>query len=345
MQIRKNKNKADKIMKKAFTLIELAIVLIIIGLLIGGSVSIYSILTKRAKVKESENIIKENTEIVKNFVSLRKKLPDNNEFDEIAKTKEDIWGKKLSYKYAPNLTDKNSICYENSTPLEIKICKNSSCSDVEETIKNVAFLILSSGENLNNQTDLSNNTIKIYLPGVKVDDNKSDTDNPSPYDDIVRWVKLDELKNITDCEEEKIHILNKEIPYGYEGESYKAKIYAEGGLKNTDGSGNYKWCYEGKLPAGLNADPDYHSNDCLNSLDFWKNADYFQIKGTPSESGNFKITVFVADKNNNIDKHSFALTVNPASSSGSSGGSGGGGSGGGGPSGPPWGIIFPWWKK
>jgi len=296
-------------MKKGFTLIELAMVLIIIGILLGGGISVFGILTKRSKVKETQNIIDQDVQIVKTFVANQKRLPSSDEFKEIAKT-QDIWDKTLGYKYAKNLTEENSICYENSTPLEIKICKNKDCSEVEDTVKNVAFLILSPGENLNSQTDLSTDTVKIYLPGIKTDDNTSDSNIEQPYDDIVKWATLNELKQLTDCKEEKLHILNNEIPYGFQNSAYDAKIYAQGGLV-YDSGGKYAWCYEGDLPSGLTTNPNYHSTDCMGSIDFWKNADYFNITGTPTEPGNYKITVYVKDKNENVDKRSYVLTINP----------------------------------
>ena len=297
-------------MKKAFTLIELALVLIIIGVLLGGGFSIFALLTKREKVKESKNIINENTLIIKNYAILNRKVPDSNKYNELIKTDHDIWGKKILYKYAKNLTDENSICYENATPITIKICKDSGCNNVEETIKNVAFLILSCGENLNCQTGLGTNTVRVYIPGISVDNNSSDINRKEPYDDIIKWVKLDELKNSTECKEYKLHILNNELPYGYVGQNYLAKVFAQGGKKNYN-NGDYNWCYEGSLPPGLKSTPKYNSSDCLGNLNNWKKADYFKIEGTPTTEGTYKITVYVSDRNKNIDKRSFVITVNP----------------------------------
>jgi prepilin-type N-terminal cleavage/methylation domain-containing protein len=297
-------------MKKAFTLIELALVLIIIGVLLGGGFSLFALLTKREKVKEAESIVKENTLIIKNYATINKKLPNSSEFKSLVKTSEDIWGKPLLYKYATNLTDDNSVCYENTTPITVKICKDSGCNEVEETISNVAFLILSCGENLNCQTGLGTNTIRVYIPGISVDNNSSDVNRKEAYDDIIRWVKLEELKSSSDCKEYKVHILNNELPYGYVTQSYKAKIFAEGGKKFYN-NGDYKWCYEGSLPPGLNSSPKYNSSDCLANINKWKKADYLQIEGTPTTEGSYKITVYVSDRNNNIDKRSFVITINP----------------------------------
>jgi len=297
-------------MKKAFTLIELALVLIIIGVLLGGGFSIFSLLTKREKVKETKNIVNENTLIIKNYAGLKRKLPNSDEFGSIVKRSEDVWGKKLLYKYAKNLTDDNSICYENSTPITIKICKDKNCRNIAETIPNVAFLILSCGENLNCQTGLGTKNVRVYIPGINIDNNKSDFYKKEPYDDIIKWVKLDELKNEADCKEYQIHILNHELPYGYVGQSYLATIFAEGGKKIYN-NGKYKWCYEGSLPPGLKANPKYISTNCLRNINNWKKSDYFKIEGTPSTEGTYKITVYVRDKNKNYDKRSFVITVNP----------------------------------
>ena len=297
--------------KKAFTLIELAIVLIIIGILMGAGVSIYSILVKRSKIKETQNIINSDIEIIKTFTFENKRIPNNDEFDKISTKNKDIWDKNLTYRYDKNLTNKNSLCYEKNTSLQITICENSDCSKVQKTINNVAFLILSNGENLNKQTDTSKDNIKIYIPGVKVDDDPSDTNNPQKYDDLVKWVTLEELQNNIDCSEEKLHIINNSIPYGYQNEDYNATIYATGGLQFQN-NGKYKWCYEGQLPKGLKANPNFHSNNCLNDIDFWENADNFNISGKPKVSGDYKIKVYVADKLNNVDKKFFVITINPS---------------------------------
>jgi len=297
-------------MKKAFTLIELAIVIAIVGILLGSGIGVFTLLTKRAKIKQSQEIVNENIEILKNYASINRKIPDSSNFSEIINKKEDIWGKKLGYKYAKNLTENNSICYENSTSISVTICKNSDCSETEETINNIAFLIMSSGENQNAQTNLRYNNVKVYINGVKVDKNLTDFKREDPYDDIIRWVKLDELKNIANCEDDMIHILNRTLPDGYINETYKAIIYAEGGLKDPD-NGDYQWCYEGELPNGLTTDPKYHSDDCMKNTRTWRKADVFKIEGTPSEIGTFKITVYAKDENANIAKRSFAFTINP----------------------------------
>jgi hypothetical protein len=275
-------------------------------------------LVKREKVQQTINNINADVSIVKSFVQTHNRLPTSDEFPSIAQTTKDSWGKNLVYKYADNLTDNNSICYENNTSLEIKICENSSCSEYQQLIKNVAYLIASSGANYNMQTNFANNEIKIYVPGVKVDDNSSDIQKIEPYDDIVKWVTLDELKNIAQCKEAALHILNNSLPYGYVNQEYNATIYAQGGLQYTSG-GKYKWCYEGTLPPGLSANPNYQSNDCLANKDLWKNADNFNISGTPSASGDYKITVYVGDNAGNVDKRSFVITINPANSSSTSG--------------------------
>ncbi len=48
-----------RIDKKGFTVIELAIVLVVIGILIGLGVGLVGILTKQAKLKESREIVRD----------------------------------------------------------------------------------------------------------------------------------------------------------------------------------------------------------------------------------------------------------------------------------------------
>jgi len=126
------------------------------------------------------------------------------------------------------------------------------------------------------------------------------------------------------CQGAQLKILNNELPYGYAGSDYKATIYAEGGVPFQSG-GKYKWCREGALPSGLNANPSTSSNNCLNLQEnSWGQADNLSISGIPNNatSGTYKLIFYVRDNqdpsgsNDNIAQKTFVLTINPSGSSG-----------------------------
>ena len=164
-----------------------------------------------------------------------------------------------------------------------------------------------------------------YIAGLNVDSYSGtyggiiDPNRIEEFDDIVKWVTLDELRAKMGCLMQ-IRIVNNELPYGFEGGSYIATVYAEGGVSFPSG-GKYKWCREGNLPSGLIANPSPSSTDCLNlQEDQWGQADNLVISGTPAKgtAGTYHLTFFVRDNNDptgpndNIAKRTLVLTINPA---------------------------------
>ncbi|MEM4619343.1 MAG: prepilin-type N-terminal cleavage/methylation domain-containing protein [Desulfurococcaceae archaeon] len=189
--------------KNGFTLIEIAIILILIGLLIGLGASLIGPLTKRIKVQETRERIDAAVESVLGFAIATKRLPNGDEFLRIVRNPEDAWGKDLRYVVWGNFTNViNLICSSNVSQYGFKV--NATGATGNRIIENVAFLIMSSGPNYNLQTRFENRTnnvwyianpsetITIHLPGANKDDYQGDG-NSTDYDDIVRWVTVYEL--------------------------------------------------------------------------------------------------------------------------------------------------------
>jgi len=63
--------------KKGLTLIELAVVLVIIGIILGIGVSIIAILVKQAKQKDTKKIVHTICETVKAYAITNKTLPSD----------------------------------------------------------------------------------------------------------------------------------------------------------------------------------------------------------------------------------------------------------------------------
>jgi len=205
--------------KKGFTLVEIAIVLVIIGLLLGVGANMIGPLTKRIKLNETRETINADVESVTGYAVSNMKIPvDVTAFQGIVKNPRDAWTKRIYYFFDPLLTVTGSICGSKTTNLTI--CRDAACTD---TTPNVAFIAISGGDNYNPQTGVitpagclaGQTCIGIYDADTANTDNCTTTTNcpdtnfPSTedrinratdrYDDVVKWVTLDELRTKTGC--------------------------------------------------------------------------------------------------------------------------------------------------
>ena len=340
---------------KGFTLIELAMVLVVIGLLIGLGAGLIGPLTKRVKYNETKEIVDAAVESIVGYVASNKRIPEwgdyspdttIDEFIEVVKNPNDSWGKPLYYFFTDDLLTSDSICNRRTTNLTL--CRDATCNS---RISDIAFVVVSSSEDYNPQTGIvttgcpgEQTCVGVYDVGTpNIDNCTNATDcpdsnypanmdrisRPESYDDIVKWVTLNELRIKAGCVGPQLKILNNELPFGYENNSYHADIYADGGVPFTSG-GKYRWCREGTGPSGLTFNPSILSGNCL-SLDegSWGQADNLTISTPPPppiqiQPGSFKITFFVRDNNDpsgsndNIAQKTLALTINPVLSTGCS---------------------------
>ena len=217
--------------KKGFTLIELAMVLVIIGLLAGIGITVLGIMVKRAKVNATKEIINADIESILGYIFSSGKVPDITTFNTIVRNRKDSFGKDIIYIYDQGLTN---YCGRLKTNITIQICSDVPCTTPVQTISNVAFVLLSSGANYNNQTAGSGGinsptTIRIYQYGVYLDSYPDDMNRIEEYDDIVKWVTLAELHNSDKCKPLFIDP-NQTLPYGEEDAPYRAKINVSGGV-------------------------------------------------------------------------------------------------------------------
>lgn len=335
--------------KKGFTLIELAMVLIIIGLLAGLGITVLGILVKRAKINTTKEIINAAADSLISYSGSALRLPSNDiEFKSVVRNPMDTFGKKIKYFVDQDLTSSSKlICRKKNTNLTVRICGDTACSSPID-IKNVAFLLVSGSLNNNIQTGDGNThtedhtillstptVINVYDYGIdNVDNFPSDMNRPERYDDIVKWITLGELQTKIRCES-RLSILNNELPYGYENTPYNATVFAEGGIPFTDGSDpdtnpDYKWCFQGSLPSGVSISCGgtlTASTNCLNvdgSVNTgadWKQCSSPILSGTVAtgQAGSYNLRFFVIDTEGSVAEKSFVLTINPqTSSSGSS---------------------------
>lgn len=307
---------------KGFTLVELAIVLVIVGLLVGMGAGLMGPLTKRAKVYETKEIVNAAAESLISYGATNNELPDTSTFPSEVGRANDAWGNALNYIMEDNLKDSSlgGICERKSTRLTVNVCSDTGCS-APDVRPDIAFIILSSGENMNNQTEgtlavTATRTINVYDYGLNIDNYATDMNRTEPYDDIVKWISLQELRTKAGCVGPQIKILNNDLPIGKNGSPYSADIYADGGVPFT--GGNYMWCREEDTSSGLTFTPAILSTDCSNlaELSWGPAAGTLNISGQPSMSGTVKFTFFVRDDsdsgaNDNIAKKTIVLTINP----------------------------------
>ncbi len=266
--------------QKGFTLVELAIVLVVIGLLIGAGASLIGPLTKRAKLIENREIVKAAYEAVLGFAAGNKRLPTTTEFTALGVKTSDTYGNPLQYARVP-LTN---ICTSTGTFLTV----NDSSSGTAITKSNVAFIVFSTGENLCNQTGSATGTA-FAIPVV----GQATACIPAAgaaveYDDIVQYTDIDKIRAQA-CS--SFRVTTESLPSGTEEFAYPAVT-----LEGTDGTAPYSWTLSGgALPPGLAL------------------AVGGAVTGTPTTDGSFNFTTQVADSDapSRIATKSLTITINP----------------------------------
>ncbi len=308
-----------------FTLVEIAIVLVIVGLLLGAGATLIGPLTQRVKESEAKEIVGAAVESLLSYGASNNELPDTTSFPTVIRRPDDVWGKDLVYVLDDNLKDGTSggICGISSTNLTINVCSASGCGS-PDIISNVAFIILSSGGNFNNQTTgtqsvTSTTTINVYDVGISIDNYTTDMNRAEANDDIAKWIAINELRAYAGCTVTQLKIASNELPYGFASSAYSATVYGDGGEPYSSG-GNYRWCRQESASTGLTFTPTVSSANCLGLAEAsWTQADSIVISGTPTAAGSYSFTFFVRDdkdssgSDDSISQKVIVLTVNPAS--------------------------------
>jgi len=185
------------IKRKGFTLVELAIVLIIIGLLLSIGVTLFTILVKSAKLKDTRTVVKTVCEAVKSYAITNKTLPSN--LNGLGVKTKDAYGQNLIYVFASGL-DTNDFCENNGSWVNL--------TDRGVTKNKVAFLVYSISENRHDDTDTgSGYEIKEHGTSVGIYE----------YDDETCYTDIDSLRKET-CE--PLKITTDSLPVGTQYLSY-----------------------------------------------------------------------------------------------------------------------------
>lgn len=179
---------------EGFTLVELAIVLVVIGAIIAMGVGLMGPLIKQQKMVKTRKVLETIKEAIIGYAITHRSLPPD--LSVLGVRTSDGFGKEVLFLSA-SISD---ICQDTTTPLSLlEGCSDSSCSSYQAKRDNIAFVVVSGSENQNIQTNNISNTIKTYLPEVEVDDYDSDFKRVEKYDDLSIYVSLYELKGAISC--------------------------------------------------------------------------------------------------------------------------------------------------
>lgn len=322
-------------MKKGFTLIELAMVMVVIGLVIGGGIQMMSVMSKRAKITEVKQQLESAREAIIGFVQVNGNLPTQAEFqnlwtgskDQITGVALDPWNKPILYISSLHFANTTDIC--NYRVADLNVSNYVSAVDV-------AFVIVSSSENYNMQTRLRTastpDEVRIYSPSQQIDDNTTDFNRATDkYDDLYRFVTLQELKSAINCQDSALEIIPMTLPSTYEKQIYNANINANGGIPfadagDTDGDPDYRWCWEGNTPnigiaaicngnLAISSSPQLCTdiNGNFNPAATWRSCTTLTFAGTITDNNTSQISnliLYVQDNDNNLHLRRFSITKN-----------------------------------
>lgn len=306
--------------EQGFTLVELAIILVIVGILVSLGVGMMGPLVRSAKYTESKDTVNAAVQGVVGFATANNRLPTTAEFPSTVRDPGDSWGNSLYYLPETDLvtTGAGGVCGRKTTGISVAICPDAACAAPTNTVRDVTFAVVSGGANFNIQTEKTGGTLRVYSTGISpVDDYAVDMTRAEEYDDIVKWITLNELRVRAGCEGAQLKIVNNELPAGADGSAYSAEAFADGGVPYSAG-GKYRWCVEPSLPKGISTDPGTVSNNCAALAEgSWGRSDTLVFSGTPKKDGSFSLTVFVRDDNDtagtndNVAGKAFVITIDP----------------------------------
>lgn len=313
-----------------FTLIELAIVLVVLGMLVGLGAGMIGPLTTFIKVRETRDLQDSALQSIESWTSSHNTIPDSTGFPTVVKSPLDAWGRNLVYLYDANLYSasptKDTICGRRAAALTL------TTTDPASTINNVAFVVLSGADNATLKSSLNGSfnggaTAIAAITGSGYAQGTVTLTGPSS--DLARWVTLDELRSKIGCQGAPLKIVNNELPSGAVANPYSATLVADGGVPLAANPSTYKWCVN-TLPAGFSQAGGVQNVNCLALGEAgWSAASSgltLSFAGGAVATGAYPITVVVrdnadasttsaacnaADPGDNCAQKLFVVTVNP----------------------------------
>ncbi|WP_035587029.1 type II secretion system protein [Hippea jasoniae] len=190
--------------RKGFTLIEVAIVLVILGLIIGLGIPMLRMLVKQNKLTQDRTLVKEAKEALIGYAFAHGGFPapvNKNGYRTLPASKlgvpsRDAEGQSIIYDVNDTLTDDatggNLTTFCNNVKSAISSNQKPQIQYSDGTKKSVAFVVISRGSNYK-LDDLNSNAAK-WTNGTRIYDS-DDHPYSKDYDDIVVSYSLGELNN------------------------------------------------------------------------------------------------------------------------------------------------------
>ncbi|QOG11628.1 Ig domain-containing protein [Arcobacter sp. FWKO B] len=259
--------------KRAFTVVELAVVLIIIGLLVGGGVGIMGVLTQKAKLSETRQSIEALEQSILGYVQRTKRLP--NTLNTLGIKTTDAYNKSIQYF---TMDEIDNIC-DQKPENYLQVQDNTLLPSNLKT--DIAFILIADGENRCNQT--GDNIEETFIVSNQYESINCLDGTAGQYDDIVRYMDIDGLRKLV-CS--AFNISTYILPTGTQWEYYTANLGA------SDGVAPYVWSLDGgsSLPMGLSITGS-------------------NISGTPEVHGSYNFTVVATDAEGKVAKKNLNITL------------------------------------
>ncbi|MFH0710569.1 MAG: prepilin-type N-terminal cleavage/methylation domain-containing protein [Pseudomonadota bacterium] len=217
-------------MKKGFTLVELSIVMVIIGLLIGGSMQGLRMMRDRAKVLETKQQLDALKEAIYGYALNTNTLPATLADLNSTALERDSWGNTILYR--PDAALLTDPCRPAST-------LSTTSGDFIQT--DIAFILVSRGKDYS----IAHTTLGLDTPLFNQRDHDSDPAT-SEYDDHFLSITRAQLQSNINCQQNELQILNSRLPIATQGVSYSGTIASSGG------NGTYAYTYNGAATTTIN---------------------------------------------------------------------------------------------
>lgn len=288
---------------KGFSLVELSIVLVIIGIVMTAALKLAGPISQIVKMRETKERMDSALQSVVGYAATHNAVMSNLSSVAVPRSS---WGKNFAYLHDTRFSlgpTKDTICGRSSTSLRVHT------REPDVTTGNVVFAIISSTEDLDFKSDLDAVVITGSFPINGAPGVLKTVNIDAQNKDLVRFVTLEELRTKIGCQGTPLKIVNNELPYGNYSAKYSATVIADGG----SGSSNYQWRIEGSFPKGITSPALPFKNN--SSVTEWTTATSVNILGYPQPSGqgNYPFTILVrdaADAGSSSSKP-FVLTVYP----------------------------------